>query len=126
VVTVQRKQDKPHDMKKRGKERAVAQMGWEQRGNNRYYYKKAREGSRVRSIYVGRGEIANMISQIQSSSAALERLARTNRSPQVVAQEKADAQVLRLTCLTRLITQASLLASGFHTHKRQWRKMRNG
>jgi hypothetical protein len=47
-------------------------MGWEQRGNNSYYYKKEREGSRVKSVYVGRGEVAHMISQFESSSADLE------------------------------------------------------
>jgi len=56
-------------------------MGWEQRGNNQYYYRKEREGSRVKSVYVGRGEIAHMISEIQSSSPVLERLARATRSP---------------------------------------------
>lgn len=40
-------------------------MGWEQRGTNKYYYRKEREGARVKSTYVGRGEIAQMVSQIQ-------------------------------------------------------------
>lgn len=101
-------------------------MGWEQRGTHQYYYRKEREGSKVRSIYVGRGEIAHMISQIQSSSPVLERLARTIRAPEVVEREKAEAQVLQLTDLIRSITQATLLAAGFHTHKRQWRRIRNG
>lgn len=51
-------------------------MGWEQRGTNLYYYKKEREGSKVKSIYVGRGEVAHMISKLESSSAELERLMR--------------------------------------------------
>jgi hypothetical protein len=37
-------------------------MGWEQRGANQYYYRKERQGSRVKSTYVGRGEIAHFIS----------------------------------------------------------------
>src|SRR5688500_8453371 len=37
-------------------------MGWEQRGNHSYYYRKERSGSSVRSVYVGRGEVAHMIS----------------------------------------------------------------
>jgi|SRR5688500_18810108 len=101
-------------------------MGWELRGNNRYYYKKEREGSRVKSIYVGRGEIAHMISQIQSSSFVLERLVRTVRSAEVVEQEKAEARALQFTNFIRSITQATLLVGGFHTHKRQWRRKRNG
>jgi hypothetical protein len=39
-------------------------MGWEQRGNNRYYYRKVRDGSRVKSVHVGRGEIAYMVAQL--------------------------------------------------------------
>jgi hypothetical protein len=101
-------------------------MGWEQRGNNRYYYKKEREGSRVKSVYVGRGEIAHMISQIQESSPLLEKLARPLRSPDAVRQEKAEAALAEVSDRIRILTQAALLAAGFHTHKRQWRKTRNG
>ena len=36
-------------------------MGWERRGSREYYYKKEREGSRVKSVYVGSGEIAHMV-----------------------------------------------------------------
>jgi hypothetical protein len=100
-------------------------MGWEQRGNNRYFYRKEREGSRVKSVYVGRGEIAHMVAQLQSSSPLLERFARAMKSPQQVQQEKAEAALEQASDLIELITEASLLAAGFHTHKRQWRRMRN-
>ena len=79
-------------------------MGWEQRGNNQYYYKKEREGSRVKSVYVGRGEIAEMVAQIQSSSPLLERLARTIKSPSMVEWEKADATLKQALDLIQLIT----------------------
>src|ERR1051325_2995715 len=100
-------------------------MGWEQRGNNRYFYRKEREGSRVKSVYVRRGEIAHMVAQLQSSSPLLERFARSMKSPQQVQQEKAEAALEQASDLIELITEASLLAAGFHTHKRQWRRMRN-
>jgi hypothetical protein len=100
-------------------------MGWEQRGNNSYYYKKEREGSRVKSVYVGRGEIAHMVAQLQSSSPLLERFARTMKSPEVIQAEKAEAALDQASDLIELITEASFLAAGFHTHKRQWRRMRN-
>jgi len=100
-------------------------MGWEQRGTNSYYYKKEREGSRVKSVYVGRGEIAHMVAQLQSSSPLLERFARTMKSPEVIKAEKAEAALDQTSDLIELITQASLLAAGFHTHKRQWRRIRN-
>jgi hypothetical protein len=100
-------------------------MGWEQRGNNQYYYKKEREGSRVKSVYVGRGEIAYMVSELQSSSPLLERIARTVKSPDLVKSEKADATLKQASDLIQLITQATLLTAGFHTHRRQWRKKRD-
>ncbi|HET8670082.1 MAG TPA: hypothetical protein VFM05_05480 [Candidatus Saccharimonadales bacterium] len=100
-------------------------MGWEQRGNNSYYYKKERDGSRVKSVYVGRGEIAHMVAQLQSSSPLLERFARTMKSPEVIKAEKAEAAVEQASDLIQLITQGSLLAAGFHTHKRQWRRKRD-
>ena len=91
----------------------VAQMGWEQRGNNRYYYKKEREGSRVKSVYVGRGEIAHMVAQLQSSSPLLERFARTMKSPQQVEQEKAEAALDQLSDSIGVITQAPYFLPGF-------------
>lgn len=55
-------------------------MGWEQRGNNSYYYKKEREGSTVKSVYVGRGDVAQLVSNLHSSSSDLEKLMRAKRS----------------------------------------------
>src|SRR6185295_3348887 len=100
-------------------------MGWEQRGNNSYYYRKEREGSRVKSVYVGRGEIAHMVAQLQSSSPLIERFARSMKSPDEIKFEKAEAALDQASDLIELITEASLLAAGFHTHKRQWRRKRN-
>ena len=100
-------------------------MGWEQRGNNSYYYRKERDGSRVKSVYVGRGEIADMVSQIQSTSALLERSARATYSLEAIKSQKAEVAMEQTSELIRLLTQASLLSAGFHTHKRQWRKKRN-
>lgn len=100
-------------------------MGWEQRGTNSYYYRKEREGSRVKSVYVGRGEIAHMVSKIQSTSPMLERLAQSVNSLEEIKSEKANAALEQASDLVRLITQAALLSAGFHSHKRQWRKRRN-
>jgi hypothetical protein len=99
-------------------------MGWEQRGNQSYYYKKEREGSRVKSVYVGRGGIAHMISEIQSSFPLLERLARQNATSKITQSEMAEATLDQTADLIHLLTQATLLTAGFHTHHRQWRRMR--
>jgi hypothetical protein len=97
-------------------------MGWEQRGAHQYYYRKERQGSRVKSTYVGRGEIAHLISQFQASSTVVERLAKANKS----LESNKEENLLNLAVeLIQLFTQAALLSAGFHTHKRQWRRKRN-
>ena len=103
----------------------VAQVGWEQRGNNQYYYKKEREGSRVKSVYVGRGEIAQMVSQIQSSSTLVERVARGLKSPEAIKFEQAEKALDQAAELVEHLTIGALLAAGFQIHKRQWRRKRN-
>lgn len=97
-------------------------MGWEKRGGHQYYYRKERDGSRVRSVYVGRGEIANMISQFQSDSTLIEKLARQTKTANEVSL---DSAALVFEQAIQLFTQAALLAAGFHTHHRQWRRKRN-
>lgn len=99
-------------------------MGWEQRGGNTYYYRKERDGSSVKSVYVGRGEIAHMISQFQASSAIVERLARAQTIESLEIQ-KPEAALSQAVELIQLFTQATLLTAGFHTHHRQWRRRRN-
>lgn len=101
-------------------------MSWEQRGANQYYYRKERNGSHVKSVYVGRGEVAHFIAEIQSSSATFEGAARRLRTPEIKRLDSADAVLDRAIGLIRLITEATFLTAGFHTHKRQWRKKRNG
>jgi hypothetical protein len=100
-------------------------MGWERRGNNQYYYKKEREGSRVKSVYVGRGEIAHMVSTFESSSAELEKLMREKQSIEALETEKVELALERATELVALFAQAELLTAGFHIHHRQWRRKRN-
>lgn len=101
-------------------------MGWERRGNHEYYYRKEREGSRVKSTYVGRGEVAHIVAEIQSSSSLIERYARFMKTPQAIEQERAEVELGQLSERIRIITEASLLTAGFHMHKRQWRKRRYG
>jgi hypothetical protein len=105
-------------------EGCVAQVGWEQRGNHSYYYKKERDGAQVRSVYVGRGDVAHMVSQLQSSSSLIEKFARNMKSPEQVIWEQAEASLEQAMEFIEMMTHAALLAAGFHTHHRQWRRKR--
>ena len=79
----------------------------------------------MKSVYVGRGEIAHMVSKLQSSSAELEKLMRAKRTIEANELERVEDALDRAIELTQLFTQATLLAAGFHTHHRQWRRKRN-
>lgn len=99
-------------------------MAWEERGGKSYYYRKERDGGRVRSIYVGSGETAGLIAQLdamrereQEGQRILARMERERLLEQ-------DADVDRVCALVETLTTAALLSAGFHTHKRQWRRTR--
>lgn len=99
-------------------------MGWETRGNHEYYYRKQRDGSRVKSTYVGRGEMAHMIAAFESNSAELEMALRAKKSIEDQELERIEAAVDRAVELVQMFTEATLLTAGFHTHRRQWRRKR--
>ena len=99
-------------------------MGWEQRGANRYYYRKERDGSSVKSIYVGKGEVAHLISKLEYHSTELEKIMRAKKSIEADELDHVEATLDRAIELSHLFTQAELLVAGFHTHHRQWRRKR--
>ena len=99
-------------------------MGWEKRGTKRYYYRKERSGASVRSICVGRGEIAHLISDFESHSTELENLMRAKKSMEAHELERVETTLDRAVELVQLFTQAALLSTGFHSHHRQWRRKR--
>ena len=101
-------------------------MGWEQRGANKYYYRKERSGASVKSVYVGRGEFAHLVSSFESHSTDIERLIGAKKLIEGNQSEKVEAALDRAIELIQLLTDASLLNAGFHTHHRQWRRKRNG
>ncbi len=99
-------------------------MGWEKRGGREYYYRKERDGSRVRSQYVGGGETARLIAQLDAMKGdELEGervLARMERE----RWQEQDAELDALSKIVDEVTAATLIAQGFHRHKRQWRRKR--
>ncbi|MBX7253223.1 MAG: hypothetical protein K1X50_14675 [Candidatus Promineofilum sp.] len=45
-------------------------MGWETRGNGTYYYRKARDGGRVVSEYIGAGMLAEAYAELDAEARA--------------------------------------------------------
>jgi hypothetical protein len=102
-------------------------MGWEfrERGGC-YYYRKERDGSRVRSVYVGKAgnDTARMLASFEVLRRDEDKERRDSEKELRAFDERLDRALDNLSELTGLLTVAALLASGYHTHNRQWRRKR--
>jgi len=100
-------------------------MGVETRHDGKlYYYEKERRGDKVISRYVGGGLVVDLAEayaqrEADRKQAERERLEVTKRM-----MDEIDSGVDPLGEVVNLMVEAQLLASGYHRHKRQWRKRR--
>jgi hypothetical protein len=97
-------------------------MALETRRNRSYYYRKERQGSKVRSVYIGSGETARLMSLLDESRTREEQLRRAHTQMEREGFEAHDETVEQACSMVEMLTDATLLAAGFHTHKRQWRR----
>lgn len=100
-------------------------MGWELRGNQRYYYRKIRRGRQVVSSYVGAGEVAQLIYLIDGSDREQVRIEQTAWKKIKEEYLNLDMEIGKLNRKINMLVTATLLISGHHQHKGQWRKSRN-
>ncbi len=97
-------------------------MAWETRGNGSYYYRKVRDGGRVRSVYVGAGlwaEAEAIADEVNRETAAAGRAAWSTR---VQAEQADDEAIAAAGDVAQTLTAAVLIAAGCYTHRRQWRR----
>lgn len=101
-------------------------MGWELRNGKRYYYRKIRRGRRVVSEYVGTGEFVELLFKMD----AIDRINKTHKKTawkkKKDAVKKLSKDFNQLAKVIYSMARASLLISGYHSHKGQWRRNRNG
>jgi hypothetical protein len=91
-------------------------MAWE----GAYYYRKQREGARVRSVYVGGGVVG-----IFAAAQDIDDQADRRAEAEARQQQRATAAAVDTDYKTlRTLAAAELLASGYHQHKRTWRRQR--
>ena len=100
-------------------------MGLETRGNGQYYYRKRRAGNRVISTYAGTGYSATLMQALDEHERQASQQKRLAWQIVVNAENELDARLDEVTGLTMAYTGAVLLVSGYHQHKRQWRKQRD-
>ena len=101
-------------------------MGWEARNGNSYYYRKERVGSRVRSVYVGSGLIGQLSALTDEQGREEKDAERRALRREIEKQDAIDSRIDGVCELTEKLVTAALIASGFHQHKRQWRRKRHG
>ena len=105
-------------------------MGLERRGNNLYYYRKERNGSRVVSVYAGKGSFAQLMSQfeeLRKEEESIKREANRERLATDLAQQaEIDDQIDGLCADASAYVDALFLANGYHQHSRTWRRKSNG
>lgn len=101
-------------------------MAWEQRGNSLYYYRKRRNGKQVSSEYVGSGPMARLVSDLDQEERDEQKHTSTQWHRQKQEVRSVELDLAQLHEMTNHLIKATLLVSGYHPHKGQWRKKRNG
>jgi hypothetical protein len=104
-------------------------MAWERRKDtgNRYYYRSRRlDDGRVVKTYHGTGHRG-------AQAADADRLTRAEQSRQLQRHralldhiQHVAAPLVELCAACDVITEAALLAAGYHNHRGEWRKKRHG
>jgi hypothetical protein len=100
-------------------------MAWEtkERGGS-YYYEKKREGSRVRSVYVGSGLSGFLAENYAQQDREKKDAERRALRREIAKQDEIDSRIDEVCRMTESLVRAALIAAGFHQHKRQWRRKR--
>jgi hypothetical protein len=96
------------------------------RNGNLYYYRKRREGSRVVSEYVGGGILVDLEQRRAESERAKREADRERLRVERMSMAEIDQALDRFSGMVDSLMAAELISKGFHQHKRQWRRRRNG
>ena len=97
-------------------------MGWER---GRYYTRSKRVNGRVVREYVGAGEVAALVAQMDALERQKREVERNALRAERAEVEALDAPLDRLDDLAELLAHAALVVTGFHQHKRgEWRRRR--
>jgi len=89
-----------------------------------YWYKSKREGRRVRSVYLGAGDLGALFAELEAEAAQERQAEREAFRAEVQRQEAMDRELESLGAAVRALTAAVLLSNGYHTHRGQWRRKR--
>jgi len=101
-------------------------MSVENRAGREYYYKKYKVGGRVKADYVGplSNPIVADIAYLDTIDLEVKREKLAQHRAELTELAQLDASIKELIGFNRLMVKAALIAAGYHSHKRQWRKHR--
>lgn len=97
-------------------------MGWETRGKNRYYYRKRWVNGRAMNEYIGNGYLAEVLAESDECDREKRRRKAAEWLATVRTERQVDLVLDEIEELVRSTLSAVLIAHGYHSHKRQWRK----
>lgn len=98
-------------------------MSWEYRGNQRYYYRKTKVDGQIQAEYIGSGTVADFIARQDEIDRQRRAAAAAEWQAMVDDDQSLAETIAAVDDLVRTLTAGVLLASGYHTHRRQWRKL---
>jgi len=101
-------------------------MAYETRGHKRYYYKKKREGKKVVSIYVGTGPEAEKIAQEDERFREKRKNERQFWQSRIAEIEELDKECESMHKFIGNLINANFILAGYHKHKGEWRRRRDG
>ena len=101
-------------------------MGWEDRSGRQYYYRKKRIGKHVFSEYIGSGFLAELIANEDEKEREYRDRERKAWEREKARTKLVDDELDSLVGLIRNLIRANLLLDGYHPHRGQWRKKRDG
>jgi macrodomain Ter protein organizer (MatP/YcbG family) len=88
-----------------------------------YVRKKWRDGHCI-SEYIGAGQVADALEQLDAAERARREEKQAAWRWLRESEQAIDSQMLEAIDVIRMLTRATLIATGYHTHKGQWRKRR--
>jgi len=92
---------------------------------NGYWYRSKREGATVVTEYLGRASWVEPMQRLDDLERQQRELERAKARAEREAALELDREIDGLGELTRQMAGAVLVVSGYHSHKRQWRKQRH-
>ena len=100
-------------------------MTWKYRGGRAYYYESERSGDRVVSRYVGTGETARLIAQMNNLEREKRHTDREDERAEAGREAERSGRVQGVCLALTIAADALIEAAGYHRHHRgPWRRRR--